>query len=92
AVSRHPFQNRSDNGYTLPAREDSHQDARLAKVSGFSLHAWVFAQAHQRRKLAESRTTKNIFSIIEGKFMDVANWPRAGRVGAKPKPAELLRR
>ncbi len=36
---------------TVPPREESHQDSRLAKVSGFSLHAGVATQAHQRRKL-----------------------------------------
>ena len=36
---------------TIPAREDGKEQKRLAKVSGFSLHAGVATQAHQRRKL-----------------------------------------
>ena len=36
---------------TIPAREGRKEDARLAKASGFSLHAGVATQTHQRRKL-----------------------------------------
>ena len=36
---------------TIPAPEDGKEDGRLAKASGFSLHAGVATQAHQRRKL-----------------------------------------
>ena len=36
---------------TIPAREDGKEDGKLAKASGFSLHAGVATQAHQRRKL-----------------------------------------
>ena len=36
---------------TVPAREEDNNNPRLAKANGFSLHAGVAAQAHQRRKL-----------------------------------------
>ena len=36
---------------TIPAPEDGKEDGRLARASGFSLHAGVATQAHQRRKL-----------------------------------------
>ena len=36
---------------TVPAQEEGEEDRRLAKARGFSLHAGVAAQAHQRRKL-----------------------------------------
>ncbi|MGB5707046.1 MAG: IS91 family transposase [Arenicellales bacterium] len=36
---------------TVPAREEESNNPRLAKVNGFSLHAGVAAQAHQRSKL-----------------------------------------
>ena len=36
---------------TVPAREEQHDHPKLAKTAGFSLHAGVAAQAHQRRKL-----------------------------------------
>ena len=35
----------------MPAREEDNNNPRLAKANGFSLHAGVAAQAHQRRKL-----------------------------------------
>jgi len=35
----------------VPAREEQHDDPKLAKTAGFSPHAGVAAQAHQRRKL-----------------------------------------
>jgi hypothetical protein len=36
---------------TVPAPEDGNNNPRLAGANGFSLHAGVVAQAHQRRKL-----------------------------------------
>lgn len=36
---------------TVPAREEDSNNPKLAKANGFSLHAGVAAQAHQRRKL-----------------------------------------
>jgi len=35
----------------VPARKEQHDNPKLAKTAGFSLHAGVAAQAHQRRKL-----------------------------------------
>jgi len=36
---------------TVPARQKDRDNSQLAKTAGFSLHAGVAAQAHQRRKL-----------------------------------------
>lgn len=36
---------------TVPAREEDSNNSSLAKTAGFSLHAVVSANAHQRRKL-----------------------------------------
>lgn len=36
---------------TVPARDEDGSNSKLAKAHGFSLHAGVAAQAHQRRKL-----------------------------------------
>ncbi len=36
---------------TVPAREEDNNNPKLVNANGFSLHAGIAAQAHQRRKL-----------------------------------------
>jgi hypothetical protein len=36
---------------SVPASEEDNNNPKLVKANGFSLHAGVAAQAHQRRKL-----------------------------------------
>ena len=69
---------------TVPAQEEGNNNPKLAKANGFSLHAGVATQAHQRRKL--ERLCRYIFRpAVSTERMALTN---QGNIHYFPGPAD----